>query len=142
MDRVLAFESGVDDFLPRPFYPPELGARALAVLRGFAEVRHATSPKSLQQKIVTVDTRAGRAFANERPLDLTSREFALLAALVQQAGRVLTRHQLIEQIWGGHLPSSERTIDAHIKSIRRKLGGSRDCIETVRGVGYRFCEQC
>lgn len=142
MDRVLAFESGVDDFLPRPFYPPELGARALAVLRGFTEVRHAISTKVLAQESISIDTRAGRAFVNGRPLDLTSREFALLSALARDAGRVLTRHQLIEQIWGGHLPSSERTIDAHIKSIRRKLGEFRHCIETVRGVGYRFCEQC
>jgi DNA-binding response OmpR family regulator len=141
MDRVLAFESGVDDFLPRPFYPPELGARALAVLRGFSEIRRVTSTRSLPQKAVSVDARARRAFIDGRPLDLTSREFALLSALVGEAGRVLTRHRLIEQIWGHHLPSSERTIDAHIKSIRRKLGESRHCIETVRGVGYRFSDR-
>jgi two-component system phosphate regulon response regulator PhoB len=141
MDRVLAFESGVDDFLPRPFYPPELGARVLAVLRGCSDAQRAAVAGSLPHGSVTIDSRAGRAFAKGRPLDLTSREFALLSALAQHAGRVVTRRQLIQSLWDSRSPSSERAIDAHIKSIRRKLGELRRCIQTVRGVGYRFWDE-
>lgn len=138
IDRVLAFEIGVDDFLPAPFYPPELGARAFAVLRGFAE-------RSLgiavgERGPLHVDRSSGRAFLRGEPLALTSREFAVLQVLVGGAGRVITRRELIEQRWNAHNTSSERAVDAHIKSIRRKLGAARTCIETVRGVGYRYAE--
>ena len=74
------------------------------------------------------------------PLDLTPTEFQLLALLVSQAGRVVRRRALIEQVWGEKAPHTDRAVDAHIKAIRRKLGAARDCLETVRGIGYRFSD--
>jgi DNA-binding response OmpR family regulator len=139
IDRVVAFESGVDDFLARPFHPAELRARVDAVLRGFRARRH-ERPATIQHGVLGVDPRAGRATVDGHPVDLTAKEFALLCELVSHAGRVVRRRQLIDELWGTGAVRTERAIDAHIKSIRRKLGRARHCIETVRGVGYRFVE--
>jgi DNA-binding response OmpR family regulator len=140
IDRVLAFESGADDFVPRPFYAPELRARVDAVLRGFGARTQGERPALLSRGAVQIDTRGARASIDGERIDLTQKEFELLAELVTHAGRVVRRRQLIDQLWGVGAPQSDRAVDAHIKSIRRKLGGARACIETVRGVGYRFVE--
>ncbi len=141
IDRVLAFESGVDDFLAKPFYPPELGARIAAVLRGFAGREATAISEPGNGAVIHLDPRSGRVLVEGRRVDLTPRELELLSALIAQAGRVVRRSQLIERLWGGQAPHSERAIDAHIKSIRRKLGRARDYVETVRGVGYRLSEE-
>jgi DNA-binding response OmpR family regulator len=137
MDRILAFEAGADDFLRRPFYAPELAVRAVAVLRGF-EAAGASPAGATGACSLSIDVRSGRAEVAGEPIDLTQKEFELLSTLVQQAGRVVRRRDLIQRLWGDAPPQSDRAVDAHIKSIRRKLGRVRDCIETVRGVGYRF----
>ena len=138
IDRVVAFESGADDFVARPFYPAELRARVDAVVRGFSAPPPRERGASLERGPVRVDARSGRAMVEGERIELTAREFALLLELVSQSGRVVRRRQLIEQVWGDRAPPTDRAIDAHVKSIRRKLGSARDCIETVRGVGYRF----
>jgi two-component system phosphate regulon response regulator PhoB len=140
IDRVLAFESGADDFMARPFYAPELRARVDAVIRGFGARRAPERPLRPALGLVHVDLRAGVALVGGARVDLTHKEFELLSELVAHAGRVVRRRALIEQVWGPDAPQSERAIDAHIKSIRRKLGAGRRSIETVRGVGYRFVE--
>ncbi len=142
IDRVLAFESGADDFLAKPFYPPELGARIAAVLRGFA-ARGDDVPAiddASSRAAIRLDPRSGRVWVQGRRVDLTPREVELLAVLVDHAGRVVRRGQLVARLWGERAPQSERAIDAHVKSIRRKLGPARDSIQTVRGVGYRLSE--
>jgi DNA-binding response OmpR family regulator len=139
MDRILSFEAGADDFLAKPFFPRELAARVSAVLRGFAAGN--SSPEPAGEGLVRIDSAAQRAEVSGRRLDLTPKEFELLAALVSQEGRVLRRRELIERLWGVQAPQSHRAIDAHIKSIRRKLRGARGCIETVRGVGYRYSNE-
>jgi DNA-binding response OmpR family regulator len=89
---------------------------------------------------VKIDPASGRAEVGGERLDLTPTEFQLLALLVGESGRVVRRRALIERIWGDQAPPTDRAVDAHIKSIRRKLGKARDCLETVRGVGYRFSD--
>lgn len=140
MDRIVAFESGVDDFVARPFYPSELRARVEAILRNVAGGRSPDASGSLQRGPILLDDRLGDARVEGRPVGLTSKEFALLRELATPAGRVVRRRQLIDRVWGEGEAPTDRAIDAHIKSIRRKLGPARDFIETVRGVGYRFAE--
>lgn len=140
VDRILAFEAGVDDFLPKPFYGRELASRVAAVLRR-------SSPQPLPggyeppvPGLVKLHAGSNTVLVGERRLDLTPREFQLLAALIGHAGRVLTRKQLIVRVWSSESEHTDRVVDAHIKSIRRKLGEAKHCVETVRGVGYRFSE--
>jgi DNA-binding response OmpR family regulator len=141
IDRILAFEAGVDDFLAKPFFARELASRVGAVLRRSGLPRDlAAGPDSIPHGIVSFQLASGSVTVGRRRLDLTPREFHLLAALVRQAGRVLTRRQLIEGVWGSGSEQTDRVVDAHIKSIRRKLGEAKDCVETVRGVGYRFAD--
>jgi two-component system phosphate regulon response regulator PhoB len=141
IDRVLAFESGADDFLAKPFYPPELGARVSAVLRGFVGRTEEPVTLAAGRSAIQLDPRSGRVIVDGRRVELTARERELLSALIAQAGRVVRRSQLIDRVWGGRAPHSERAIDAHVKSIRRKLGRARRYVETVRGVGYRLSEE-
>ncbi len=138
MDRILAFEAGVDDFLPKPFSSAELAARTYAVLRGFGSGDQREGPRDSGS--LRVDVSARRAVVAGRRIDLTPREFELLQTLVSRAGRVVRRAELLRRVWRGAEPGSDRVVDAHVKSIRRKLGRARSCIETVRGVGYRLSE--
>jgi len=142
IDRVLAFEAGVDDFLGKPFYARELASRIAAVLRRTGSAREAALPPDAGfPETVAIQLNNASAWVGDRRLDLTPRELQLLSTLVRQSGRVLTREQLVLRVWGEDSDQSGRVVDAHVKSIRRKLGDARECLQTVRGVGYRFSEQ-
>lgn len=141
IDRVLAFECGVDDFLAKPFFARELLSRATAVLRRSAPGRERSRRVvSAFQPAVSLHENSGSVLVAGARLELTPREFQLLSALMRESGRVVSRLQLIRTVWGGESQQAERVVDAHIKSIRRKLGDAGDCVETVRGVGYRYAE--
>ena len=143
-DRILAFEVGADDFAAKPFFGRELAARVRAVLRRCAADREA--PPEERPVIGQQDAFEVRADANEIRLDgrvvpLTRREFALVVALMRRRGRVVGREELISRAWGDLEAPHARSVDAHIKSIRRKLGQAGLAIETIRGLGYRFTDE-
>ncbi len=141
IDRILAFEAGIDDFLAKPFFARELSSRVGAVLRRATPPN--TSPDAAaadSQGLVKLNAAASTVMVGDRRLDLTPREYQLLSALIRHVGRVLTRKQLILRVWGSDSDHTDRVVDAHIKSIRRKLAEAKGCVETVRGVGYRFSD--
>lgn len=144
-DRVACLETGADDYVTKPFSPREIVARVRAVLRRFegsqpAAARRAASPLSVDHST----RRARYATAKQATeLELTRVEFDLLAQLAHTPGRVFARAELIDRVWGDGFAITDRTIDSHIKSLRRKVadaGGPANLIETVRGVGYRLSD--
>jgi len=138
IDRVLGFELGADDFVTKPFSVRELLLRIRAVLRRRTpaeneQVRGQVGP-------IAVDVDAHRAFVEQNEVALTSLEFRLLLSLMSRVGRVQSREQLLDQVWGLSPETQTRTVDTHIKRLREKLGVARDLLETVRGAGYRLVD--
>ena len=137
MDQVVGFSLGADDYVTKPFSVKVLLQRIKAIQRRFDA---AGEPVDVSEHLsVRIDRVRHRAYVEGRELDLTPTEFRLLECLVRQPGRAFTRHQLMDAAIGDGAIVLERTIDVHIKTLRRKLG-AMDLIETVRGVGYRFRE--
>jgi two-component system phosphate regulon response regulator PhoB len=136
-DQVVGFSLGADDYVTKPFSVKILLQRIKALQR---RVEGVTDPVDVVEYLgVRIDRVRHRAYAEGRELDLTPTEFRLLECLLRQPGRAFTRHQLMDASIGEGAIVLERTIDVHIKTLRKKLGDS-DLIETVRGVGYRFRE--
>ena len=135
-DRVVGLELGADDYVVKPFGLRELIARIRAVTRR-ATPRQGAGPHLVGG--LEVNERARRARVDGRELVLTAKEFDLLAALARDAGAVVTRRQLLEEVWGVTWYGQTKTIDVHVGSLRRKLGDPA-WIETVRGVGFRLHE--
>ena len=137
-DRVAALETGADDYVTKPFSPREIVARVRAVLR---RARAAGVGEGEARELpLRVEESTRRAFVHGRSLELTKVEFDLLACLLGAPGRVFTRAELIDRVWGDGFAITDRTIDSHVKGLRRKVGeagGEPGLIETVRGVGYR-----
>jgi DNA-binding response OmpR family regulator len=131
---VLGLDSGADDYVAKPFRLAELKARVRAMLRR-------TEVKPLEVNGVRIDPSARRVFVDEREIDLTPKEYDLLALLVRNAGTVVTREKIMEEVWDEHWFGSTKTLDVHVSWLRRKLGdgpGRGGLITTVRGVGLRF----
>jgi len=138
VDRVVGFEVGADDYVPKPFSPRELVLRVQAVLRRRAPASGAGG--ILEHGALRVDPERHRCFVEDQEIELTAKEFDLLHTLMKSPGRVQTRDQLLERVWGSDISVTLRTIDTHLKRLREKLGPAGSLIETVRGVGYRFSE--
>jgi two-component system alkaline phosphatase synthesis response regulator PhoP len=135
-DKIVGLTVGADDYVTKPFSPRELVARVKAALRRIqGEAGPATE---LIFPHIRVDPEARRAWVGSQELDLTTTEFDLLLALAQNAGRVLSREQLLQKVWGYAYYGDDRVVDVHIGHVRQKLGEHSDAIVTVRGVGYRF----
>ena len=140
-DRILGFECGVDDFIAKPYFARELVSRIRAVLRRSAHLSLVAENKQITSRDgLVIDSNRRAAWVDGAIIPLTPREFSLLETLTRSSGRVLSRTDLIREAWTSPNGLHERSVDAHIKSLRRKLGSARDAVETVRGLGYRFAE--
>jgi len=141
IDRVVGFEVGADDYVVKSsFSIRELVLRVRAVLRR-QEVRGDADPADVDQRVygdLRIDEAGHRAFVEGKELPLTATEFKLLQALSGRPGRVQTRGSLLQDVWGMPPDLNTRTVDTHVKRLREKLGAVSECLETVRGVGYRF----
>ena len=137
-DTVSALEGGADDYMPKPFRFAELLARIRLRLRSAAETGGAGRDGVLEAGGVRLDVRTRRARVGERELELSAREFSLAETLMVNAGQVLSREQLLDQVWGFDFDPGSNVVDVYIGYLRRKLGSA--LISTVRGMGYRLTE--
>jgi two-component system, OmpR family, phosphate regulon response regulator PhoB len=137
VDRVVGLEMGADDYVVKPFSPKELVARVRAVLR---RARGGEPSRALAVGGVSLDAARHVVTVGGRLVELTPKEFDLLHALLDAAGRVLSREHLLNRVWGyAHADEIEsRTVDVHIRRLRAKLGAEERRIATIKGVGYRF----
>lgn len=132
VDKVKGLESGADDYITKPFSLEELKARIRAVLR-----RRRRAPiAEYRDDILEIDFKKYKASKKQKPLKLSSLEFKLLRFLISRKGEVISRQQLLEQVWGYEVTPATRTVDVHILTLRKKIG--KNYISTVHGQGYRF----
>ena len=137
-DKIVGLSVGADDYVTKPFSPRELVARVKAALRRIQTGTASSEEKSvLSFKHVRIDIGAHTVSVDNVSIELTSIEFDLLRALAESRGRVLSREQLLERIWGAEYFGEMRVVDVHLGHVRQKLG-NESLIATVRGVGYRF----
>ena len=144
VDRIVGLEMGADDYMPKPFNPRELLARIRTILRrSITPTAGIGNTGALHYKVgcVELDTGARLAYCSDNQIELTSVEFALLEIFLKNAGRVLTREELTQEVLGRELSPYDRSIDVHVSKLRKKLGGhSSDVgpIKSVRGAGYIY----
>ncbi len=132
---------GADDYVLKPFSPREVAARVRAVLRRAAPKAQPEEEKPLEAGALRVDPRTRKATFSGSELMLSRTEFNLLVAFLRSPGRVFERSQLLDAVWGSDVTVGDRTVDVHMKALRRKIeeaGGDPRVLETVRGVGYRL----
>lgn len=137
-DKIVGLSVGADDYVTKPFSPRELVARVKAALRRLKTgTASGVEGGVLSFKHILIDTGARTVMVDDHPIELTAIEFDLLKTLAGNRGRVLTREQLLEKVWGGDYFGEMRVVDVHLGHVRQKLGRD-DLIATVRSVGYRF----
>ena len=137
VDRIVGLELGADDYLTKPFSPRELVLRVRAILRR-AEVVESVSDEMIRIGSLTIDPIEHRVQLLGEEIELTATEFRLLLTLAQRRGRVQSREELLNVVWGYEHSGYRRTVDTHLRRLRAKMGEAADYLETVRGVGYRF----
>lgn len=136
-DKVIGLDSGADDYVTKPFGMMELVSRIKAVLRRAGKI---PDKADLEVAGVKMNVKKHEVTVDGKPVTLTLKEFELLERLMRNQNIVLTRDQLLEDIWGYDFDGETRTVDVHVRTLRQKLGENGSMIETVRGVGYRIGE--
>jgi DNA-binding response OmpR family regulator len=136
IDKIIGLEVGADDYMTKPFNPRELVARVKSILRRAAPERRRTESEELQHGILTINAGKREVHVGEEEIRLAPKEFDLLWELLDHRGIVLTRDQLLERVWGYTFAGDTRTVDVHVRQIRRKLGDASPIV-TVWGVGYK-----
>ena len=136
-DRIAGLSQGADDYLAKPFSPQELVLRVGAVLRRL-QAAPVAAGGILAAAGIRLDPAAHQVSVHDTDVELTATEFKLLRLLMERSGRVQARADLLETVWQAQPDIQTRTVDMHVQRLRTKLGDAGDCIETVRGVGYRF----
>ena len=134
IDRVVGFELGADDYVMKPFSPRELVLRVKSILRR----THADRTEMLRLGKIQLYPERRQCFVGKDQIALTVKEFDLLYELMRARGNVLTRENLMDQVWGYHGEATSRTLDTHVRRLREKLGSEGAYVETVRGVGFRM----
>ena len=139
-DRIKGLNTGADDYISKPFSPREMVARIHAVLRR-------SKPEEVTDEIeiagLRIDNISHRVSANGNPIDVAPTEYRLLHFFMTHADRAFSRSQLLDQVWGNHVYVEERTVDVHVRRLRKALeqSGHEHLLQTVRGVGYRFSDK-
>lgn len=140
IDKIIGLELGADDYITKPFSVRELCARVKAQLRRSKRLEVPAAPEQTLGGL-RIDSANYKAYIGEQELTLTLKEFELLSLLMTNRNAVLTRDTILNRVWGYEYFGETRTVDVHITNLRRKIGEYGECIETVRGVGYRFREK-
>ncbi len=135
IDRIIGLELGADDYVVKPFSPREIALRIRNILRRRSAPE---TPGPVRAGPLVIDVEGHHVSVSGSTVSLTATEFKLLAILFQRRGRVQTREELLDVVWGYDYMGYGRTVDAHVKRLREKLGEAAGMVETVRGVGYRF----
>lgn len=139
-DRIHGFELGIDDYVVKPFSPKELMMRIQAILRRSAAASAGAVHTEMQCKGLRVDESARLVYVDQQRIKLPPKQYELLVYLMRNKGLALSREQLLTHVWGYEYFGDDRTLDTHIKLLRKELGPYADMIVTLRGVGYRFEE--
>ncbi len=137
VDRIVGLELGADDYLPKPFNPRELSARIKAILR---RTEAKTNRGRVEVNGVALDPGTREVTCDGKPIELTTLEFDILEQLMRNAGRVVSRDGLMENLYNRKATPFDRSIDMHVSHLRRKLEGARPVIKTIRGAGYQFVQ--
>ena len=140
-DKLYGFDLGIDDYVTKPFSPKELMRRVNAVLARATHKNNqesATTNEVWQYKKLKIDYSAHIVTINNEKIDLTPKEYELLVYLIKNQNIAVRREQLLEKVWGYDYYGDDRTLDTHMKSLRKKIGEYANCIITIRRVGYRF----
>jgi two-component system alkaline phosphatase synthesis response regulator PhoP len=136
VDKIIGLEVGADDYMTKPFNPRELVARVKSILRRSTPARRASESAQIRHGDLHVDSGRREAYVGDEEIQLAPKEFDLLWELLDHRGLVLTRDQLLERVWGYTFAGDTRTVDVHVRQVRRKLGDASPIV-TVWGVGYK-----